>query len=102
MKQGMEERVASSIPSPYMGLPEAAGYCCSSYSTFRQWTYKRLLPSYKIGKRVLYKQVDLDAFIEKHLRRSHEQLNKALDQRKQELQTTTIQSTMAAQKGGRS
>jgi excisionase family DNA binding protein len=91
MKQSMEERVASSTstPSPYMGLQEAADYCCASYSTFRQWTGKRLLPSYKVGKRVLYKTVDLEAFIEKHLRRSHEQLDKALVQRQQALNNTT-------------
>lgn len=76
-------------PSPYMGLHEAAIYCCASNSTFRQWTQKRLLPSYKVGKRVLYKTVELDAFIEKHLRRSHEQLDQALTQRQQVLNTTT-------------
>jgi excisionase family DNA binding protein len=75
--------------SPYMGLHEAASYCCSSLSTFRQWTQKRLLPSYKVGKRVLYKTVELDAFIEKHLRRSHEQLDQALAQRQQVLNMTT-------------
>ena len=72
-----------------MGLKEAAEYCCTSYSTFRQWTGKRLLPSFKIGKRVLYKTVDLEAFIEKHLRRSHEQLDQALAQRQRALNTTT-------------
>lgn len=75
--------------SPYIGLQEAAGYCCASNSTFRQWTRKRLLPSYKVGKRVLYKTVDLDAFVEKHLRRSHEQLDQALAQRQRVLNTTT-------------
>lgn len=88
--------------SPYIGLQEAAGYCCASNSTFRQCTRERLLPSYKVGKRVLYKQTDLDAFVEKHLRRSHEQLEQDIQQRKAALQTTIIQSTLAAQKGIRS
>jgi hypothetical protein len=51
-----------------------------------------MLPSYKIGKRVLYKMADLDAFIERHLRRSHEQLDKAIEQRQQALQSTTLKA----------
>jgi excisionase family DNA binding protein len=89
-------------PSPYLGLHDAAKFCCASDSTFRQWTRKRLLPSYKVGKRVLYKKVELEAFIEQHLRRSHTQLDEALDQRKAALQTTTNQSTIAAHKSVRS
>ena len=70
-------------------------------SSIRQYTAERRLPCYKPGKIVLYRQSDLDAFVEASRRASLDQLNQELELKRQELNTPSTGGT-ANKKGGRS
>jgi excisionase family DNA binding protein len=48
----------------------AAAYCGVSATTFRGWVELRKIPSYRVGKAVLFKASDLDAAIEKTQRKA--------------------------------
>jgi predicted DNA-binding transcriptional regulator AlpA len=64
------------MPSPttrpsVLRTPDAANYCGSSASTFEKLRLKGGGPIYsKIGRRVVYRVEDLDAWLAEHLRRS--------------------------------
>jgi predicted DNA-binding transcriptional regulator AlpA len=46
-------------------LPEAAEMCRASEDTLRFWRYKRIgPPSAKIGRRVLYREADIMAWLD--------------------------------------
>ena len=66
-------------------------------SSIRQYTAQRRLPCFKPGKIVLYRKSDLDTFVQASLRKSIEQLNQELEQKRQELYST---NTGGALKGG--
>ena len=74
------------IPRPYLTLVEASIYMGGTpLSTLRQLAYQRRIPSYKPSKRLLFRQSDLDDFVEASRRASIDQLNKQLEQKRQEL-----------------
>lgn len=44
---------------------EAAGYLGISRKTLEDWRWRRLGPAYaRLGRRVIYRKADLDAFVE--------------------------------------
>ena len=57
--------------APVKGTEEAAAYCGSSASTFEKLRHKGGGPVYcKIGRRVVYRVEDLDAWLAENRRRS--------------------------------
>ena len=48
----------------YMKLHDAAKYLCVSTSTLYKMTHRKEIPFYKMGSRNLFKQTDLDNFLE--------------------------------------
>ena len=52
----------------YLSAPEAAHYLRISLAWLRKATRKRDVPSFKIGARVVYDRVDLDAYVEERKR----------------------------------
>ena len=50
----------------FMSLEEAADYLSYTKSSLYQFTSKRLIPHYKIGRKVLFKVSELNDFVEKH------------------------------------
>ena len=57
--------------TPVMGTVEAAAYCGSSASTFEKLRLRGGGPVYcKIGRRVVYRVEDLDAWLAENRRRS--------------------------------
>ncbi|RPD44877.1 DNA-binding protein [Hymenobacter sediminis] len=42
--------------------------------TLREWTSRSIITSYRPGKRVFYRVSDLDAFMERHIKRSLDSL----------------------------
>jgi excisionase family DNA binding protein len=51
---------------PYISLEEASEYLSLSRSTLYQYTSKRIIPHYKIGRKLLFKVSELNKFIESH------------------------------------
>jgi len=51
---------------PYLTVKEAAQLARLSPSTIRLYIRRRLLPSYKVGSRVLIKRADLERFLDEH------------------------------------
>ena len=74
------------IEGPYMNITDVMGYLGGMpCSTVRQLTKQRKLLSAKVGKRVLYIKSDVDAYVAANLRMTHEQLEKEVAQKRQEL-----------------
>jgi hypothetical protein len=53
---------ASGVPR-YLDAPAAAKYMCVSLSWLRKTTAKREVPHAKVGVRVIYDRLDLDAYL---------------------------------------
>ena len=86
----------------YFNTTQASKYLGNTPpSSIRQYTAQRRLPCYKPGKMVLYRKSDLDAFVEASHRKSIEQLNQELEQKRQELNGTNMGSAFKG-KGARS
>lgn len=51
-----------------MGRKEAARYIGVAYSTLKTWasTHKERIPHFKVGRKVLYSQSDLDEWLWRH------------------------------------
>lgn len=74
------------LHDPFYNTTQASKYLGNTPpSSIRQYTAQRRLPCYKPGKIVLYRKSDLDAFVQASLRKSIEQLNQELEQKRQEL-----------------
>ena len=59
------------VTGPFLNTNEAADYCRSSVSTFEKLRLTGGGPVYsKIGRRVVYRVEDLDAWLDTHRRRS--------------------------------
>lgn len=58
--------IALSVTDPQQMVPldVVSQRLCTPITTVREWIDRRLLTSHKLGKRILVKLVDLDAFIE--------------------------------------
>ena len=88
--------------NPVLNINQASVYMGNTPpSSIRQYTAERRLPCYKPGKIVLYRQSDLDAFVEASRRASFDQLNQELEQKRQEL-NTPAPSGATDKRGGRS
>jgi hypothetical protein len=62
---------ASQTTSRFLRTADAAAYCCSAASTFEKLRLSGAGPAYsKIGKRVVYRVEDLDAWLAANRRRS--------------------------------
>ncbi|MBC6992275.1 helix-turn-helix domain-containing protein [Hymenobacter sp. BT491] len=73
------------FPDPYLNFEQTREYLGDlPASTLRQYTAERKITSYRPGKKVLYRQSDLDAFMAKHIKRSHDRINDELDQKRRE------------------
>ena len=64
--------IAVSIASPVLDTVAAARYCSLSSKTLESWrcSGKNGPPFVKIGRRVLYRVADLDAWLGTHVRRT--------------------------------
>jgi excisionase family DNA binding protein len=51
---------------PYLSLEEAADYLSYQKSSIYQFTSKKLIPHYKIRKKLLFKESELIEFVESH------------------------------------
>jgi excisionase family DNA binding protein len=54
------------IAKPYLSLEETAEYLSYQKSSIYQFTSKKLIPHYKIRKKLLFKISELNEFIENH------------------------------------
>jgi hypothetical protein len=89
-------------PDPYFNLAQASRYLGNmAPSSLRQHTAARRIACYKPGKNVLYRKSDLDAFVEPTRRKTIEELNQELEQKRLEL-TRPASGITTNGKGGRS
>ncbi len=57
--------------NPFLNFKQAIEYLgFIPESTLREWTSTRKVTSYRPGKQVRYRKSDLDAFMEKHIKKS--------------------------------
>lgn len=59
-----EVRFGASAEKPFVTIKEAAAISGLGSSTIRLYIRKRHLPAQKVGRRVLIKRTDLEAFLE--------------------------------------
>lgn len=77
----MNENQSSKSQKPYLSLEEAATYLSLKKSTLYQYTSKKILPFYKIRRKILFKVDELNEFIENHrVKTSDEIEEEALNQ----------------------
>lgn len=80
------ERLSSHSCAPtdhYLNFNETREYLGHiPASTLREWTSNRLITSYKPGKKVYYLKSEIDAFMNKHCKRSHDRLETEMAQKK--------------------
>ena len=70
---------------PYLNFEQTREYLGGiPASTLRQYTSERRITSYRPGKLVLYKQSDIDAFMTKCIKRSHDRIHEELEQKQRE------------------
>jgi len=64
----MAKKITPLVPRPrgLLTFPEAAGYLGISVQTLRNWTSVKRVAYVKIGSRTMFRQIDLDAFIDTH------------------------------------
>jgi len=72
------KRIILEKEKPFLSMEEASGYLGLPKNTLYQYTSKKVLPYYKIGKRVYFKIDDLNQFIlnEQNRFASIEELNR--------------------------
>ncbi len=58
--------MTTSVPR-LLSAPEAAQYLNLSIHTLRTWVSERRIPHIKLGRRVLFRQTDLDRFAAQNL-----------------------------------
>ena len=63
--------------TPWLKMEEAAEYLRISESKVLALSGARVIPTYKLGGRVVYKKDDLDAYAERNKRRAFEPAAKA-------------------------
>ena len=61
-----------SSPSKLLNVPEAAAYLGLKVHTLRSWVSERKITNVKMGRRVLFRQKDLDELIERSVRPARE------------------------------
>ena len=66
----------SKIQKPYLSLEDAAIYLSYKKSTLHQFTSLKLIPHYKVRRRILFKITELDEWIEKHRVKSAAEVEK--------------------------
>ena len=60
--------------SKLLNVPEAAAYLGLKVHTLRSWVSERKITNIKMGRRVLFRQKDLDELIERSVRPAREDI----------------------------
>ena len=69
MRDDLKSKRQAPPESPLLTAPEAAAYLRVPLRTLRQYVAQRRLAFIKFGRRLFFRQADLDAFIQRHHQR---------------------------------